>query len=209
MRIAVAINVHSESSAQIKACFGRIAANLPAAVVGIFCNGDVSAEIKRIAREHQFLVFPGANLASNITWHLWWLRMLLFFREIQADVFFKFDPDTMVDARPECIPRSDYFGFVSRSRRYRIPYIQGGVTGLSWRCVCSVLDSGLLSPNGEAPALSEHTWDSFADDQHLAVVLARLHIFPVMWPECKSIWKVSVDNDPVQYAIVHPRYYVS
>jgi hypothetical protein len=203
--IAVAVNVYRESGRQVEECLSRIARNLPTAAVTIFLNGGDRPDLTWIAAQHGFRVFKGKNLGTNETWHFWWLRMLCFFHETKSEVCFKFDPDTMVDAAPKAIPASDYFGSIWLSRRYRMPFIQGGITGLSKRAVCRLLDSGLLVRE-RAPAVAE-PWQGLADDQHLAVFLARLGIGPAPWPECLSQWKMPVTNDRDEYAIVHPRYY--
>ena len=205
--IAVAVNVYRESPRQIEECFSRIARNLPAAALTVFLNGKNGLDLKPIAEPYGFRIVEGQNLGTNAMWHFWWLRMLLFFRETKADVCFKVDPDTMVDAAPQAIPDADYFGSIWLSRRYRLPFIQGGITGLSQRAVGRLLDSGLLlRGNACLPAVSEE-WPGLADDQHLGVVLARLGIVPTLWPECRSMWRTPVQNDPAEYAIVHPRYY--
>jgi hypothetical protein len=48
---------------------------------------------------------------------------------------------------------------------------------------------------------------SFKDDQLIAEALASVDIQPTAWPECMSLWKCPVLNDPPRYAIVHPRFY--
>ncbi len=205
--IAVAVNVYRESPRQIEESLSRIARNLPAAAVTVFLNGGNGSEALRIAQPHGFSVVEGANLGTNAAWHFWWLRMLLFFRKTKADFCLKLDPDTMVDAPPKAIPNADYFGSIWLSRRYRIPFIQGGATGLSIRAVCRLLDSGILvRGNACLPQVSE-PWTNLADDQHLGVILARLGIAATLWPECHSEWRTPVANENREYAIVHPRYY--
>jgi hypothetical protein len=206
--IAVAVNVYNEPIRQVEACFERICAHLPGASVAVFCNGLRREEIFTLAKYYRYSLTLGENLATNSTWNLWWKRMLEFFHQSGAEICFKFDPDTMVDANPKDFPSSDYFGTVWLSKRYRIPFIQGGITGLSRRAVDSLSQSGLLDlSNSTAVPFSQYQWDGFGDDQHLAMALAFLKIFPSEWEECKSMWKTQVLNKPIRYAIVHPRFY--
>jgi hypothetical protein len=203
-QLAVAVNVFKESPRQIEECFKRISNNLPDAIVGIFLDGVDRPEIIRLARKFGFLPMIGNNYGVNATWNLWWLRMLYFFEWSNASVCFKFDPDTMVDAKPLTIPNSHYFGDVPDG----IPYVQGGVTGLSIETVRTILDKKLLEPikNEPRPWLALKN-SEFADDQALGCMLRYINIFPIHWPECKSVWRISVYNNPVTHAIVHPRYY--
>jgi hypothetical protein len=206
--IAIAINVYNEPIAQVEACLGRISAHLSEASVAVFCNGLVREDVSALTKRYHYDLVFGENLAANSTWHLWWNRMFDFYRQSGAEVCFKFDPDTMVDMVPKAIPSADSFGTVWMSKRYRIPFIQGGVTGLSGRVVKLLLSTGLLhSSDSAAVPLSQYQWDSFADDQHLSMALASLNILPVPWAECMSLWRTPVLNAPVKYAIVHPRYY--
>jgi hypothetical protein len=205
--VAAAVNVHRESARQLEECLSRIARNLPAAAVTVFVNGDHGLSLTQMVERYGLRLVEGPNLGTNATWHFWWLRMLLFFRQEKAEVCFKFDPDTMVDATPRAIPNADYFGSIWLSRRYGIPFIQGGVTGLSGRAVCRLLDSGILLKGSAClPPVSE-AWQGLADDQHLGLILARLGIAPVAWPECLSRWKTPVANEAQTHALVHPRYY--
>jgi hypothetical protein len=140
-------------------------------------------------------------------WNLWWLRMLTFFRDSAADVCFKFDPDTMVDATPSAIPSCGYFGDVQRTFR-GVVFVQGGVTGLSASTVAELLEARLLEPRAYKPWMDTVLLrQTFMDDQLLAAALKHLGISPVKWPECKSEWQTPVLNHPREYAIVHPRYY--
>lgn len=206
--IAVAVNVYKEPIAQVEACLGRIYSHLPEAAVRVFCNGVAREDVRELTKCFHYDLVIGKNLAANSTWHRWWKRMLDFYSQAGAEVCFKFDPDTMVDMAPRAIPSADYFGSVWMSKRYRIPFVQGGVTGLSRRALELLIDSGLLdSPDSAAVPLSQYRWDSFADDQHLSMALSFLHIYPAPWEECMSSWKTPVLNNPVKYAIVHPRYY--
>lgn len=206
--LAVAINVYAESVQQVDECFIRIARNLPEAKVSVFLNGEDRSDVRRLADQLGFKVRYGMNLGTNRTWHLWWQRMLEFFCNTGCDVCFKFDPDTMVDRPPVAIPNASYFGDLHYSV-YGFPFVQGGVTGLSIRAIKTIMNDQLLEPVGKklwfTIRLSPNA--SFADDQLLALVLKHIDIVPVAWPECKSSWKLPVPNDPVTYAIVHPRYY--
>jgi hypothetical protein len=206
--IAVAVNVYNEPKAQIEACLGRIFAHLSEASVAVFCNGVLRDDIYALIDRYQYTLIGGENLATNSTWNLWWRRMLKVLYDTGAATCFKFDPDTMVDMTPRNIPIADYFGTVWSSKRYGTPFIQGGVTGLSRRAVEVLLSSGVLdTPNSASVPLSQHDWDCFADDQHLAMALSTFEIFPSQWDECKSAWRTPVLNEPAKYAIVHPRYY--
>jgi hypothetical protein len=49
--------------------------------------------------------------------------------------------------------------------------------------------------------------ETFMDDQLLAVALKQISALPLQWRECKSEWKIPVLNDPIEHAIIHPRYY--
>jgi len=205
--LAVAVNVYQEPRRQIEECLSRIARNLSTAAVTVFLNGRQRREVECVAEPHGFRVIEGENLGTNVTWSLWWLRVLRFFREANADVCFKFDPDTMVDASPKAIPSADYFGTVWLSRRYRIPFIQGGVTGLSRRAVCNLLDSSLLALEVPGASVVTEECQSLADDQYMAMALAKLGIRPTAWTECCSQWRTPVANGSNKFAIVHPRYY--
>jgi hypothetical protein len=205
--IAIAINVYVEPIGQLTACLSRIARHFPQALVTAFINGHDRPDLIHVAEQHNTTVVTGDNLARNDTWHLWWLRMLQSFRASHADLCFKFDPDTMVDAVPTCFPDADYFGSVWVSRRYGIPFVQGGITGLSKCAVRRLLASGLLTPTPPTIPIIEGAWKNFADDQHLAVALAKLGISPTEWPECYSQWKTPVSNECRKHAIVHPRYH--
>ncbi len=206
--IAIAVNVYREPSRQIAACFERIGKHFASATVGIYCNGIYRGDVEDMGSQFGFHVIFGENLGMNGSWHLWWSRMLRFFLCTNAEVCFKFDPDTMVDAPPEHIPDADYFGSIWTSRRYGIPFIQGGITGLSRNAVELLLTSYLLvSPDRATVPMSPHQLEDFADDQHLAMALGILGIIPFEWKECKSLWKTPVINNPIEYSIVHPRYY--
>lgn len=205
---AVAINIYKEPLEQIDACLARVHEHLPGTPVGIFFNGVMRDDVYALAKSYNCSPMLGENFATNARWNLWWMRMLIFLYETRAEICFKFDPDTMVDKTPTEYPNTDYFGTVWMSRRYRIPFIQGGVTGLSRRAIGLLLSSGLLEyPSSEAVPVLQYDWDSFADDQHLAMALLKLRILPSPWKECRSRWKVPVLNESGEYAIVHPRYY--
>lgn len=203
IKISVAINVSRESVRQIKECLERIAVNLPRAEVAVFLDGVVRPEIEKLAHNHGFHCIPGENLGNNSDWNRWWIRMLTFFVYSNADVCFKFDPDTMVDARPVLIPTADYFGQVCGD------FVQGGVTGLSRSAVRRLLEFRLLErvPGRQRPWLEEPRTQEFMDDQLIARALAHIGIFPSRWTECRSEWRDPVLNRPLNHAIVHPRYY--
>ena len=206
--IAIALNVYKEPYRQVFECFGRIATNLPSAVVTVFINGIPRPDVCGLAEELGFQIRMGNNFGANSSWHLWWLKMLEFFQDARAATYFKFDPDTMVDANPQAIPENDYFGTVMHSNPWGTPFVQGGITGLSQNAVCRLLKERLLEPGKNKPwmALVPNSC-AFMDDQLIAEALASLNIRASVWQECMSVWKTPVLNDPVRYAIVHPRYY--
>jgi hypothetical protein len=202
--IAVAVNVFKEPFRQIEECFQRIARNLPNATVAVFLDGVNRPEVLRLARQLGFLPAVGSHCGTNATWNNWWLRMLHFFAFSEADVCFKFDPDTMVDATPNAIPLDHYFGGVPAG----YSFVQGGITGLSKKTIRMILDKKLLeSVAGEARPWLTQTLPDFADDQALGCLLRQQGIYPVHWNECRSDWKSPIDNNPITHAIVHPRYY--
>jgi lipopolysaccharide biosynthesis glycosyltransferase len=202
--IAIAINVFKEPKVQIEECFRRIKCNMPAAKVAIFLDGIERHDVLALAQEYKFLPIIGSHFGTNVTWNIWWLRMLYFFQHTEANVCFKFDPDTMVDAAPSSIPTDHYFGDVPEG----VPYVQGGVSGLSGYTVRLILNQKLLEPAvAEAKPWLTRIDNNFADDKALGFMLKHVGIYPVHWKECKSVWRSPVDNCPVQYAIVHPRYY--
>jgi tetratricopeptide (TPR) repeat protein len=202
-QIAVAINVSGEPLAQIQECFTRLSANLPKAKVAIFLDGVSRPEVVDLANDFRFSPKVVTKLGTNATWNLWWLRMMRFFADTEADVCFKFDPDTMVDAAPKAILDADYFGHVCAE------YVQGGVTGISRALVRAVLERKLLESSEEEPRpwLAEFSDPRYIDDQKIAQVFAHLGVRPIKWRECRSIWRWPVPNDPVTHAVVHPRYY--
>jgi hypothetical protein len=205
--VAVGINIFQEPRAQITECLRRLRGNLAQATVRIFLNGPFDSRVSDLCESFGSPVRPGENLGTNASWHLWWLRMLEFFRDSQCDVCLKIDPDTMVDTTPIAFPDADYFGCLEVSQRYRIPFVQGGVAGLSQRAVCGILASEVLLPGPNKPWIGPQGWDALADDQHLACALRSIGITGASWRECFSQWKTPVANEPVKYAIVHPRYY--
>lgn len=206
-RVAVAINVCSENRPQITECFRRVAVNLQGAMVRIFLDGKYRPEVVQLADSFGFAAILGENLGRNATWNLWWLRMLRFFEECRAPVCFKFDPDTMVDAVPSSLPPDDYFGTVSDRTPWGTPFVQGGVTGLSGTAVSKLLDRKVIESGLQDLVRSLPREFGLADDQLLAEALARVNIHATRWTECLSLWKKSVPNMPIKYAIVHPRYY--
>jgi hypothetical protein len=182
---------------------------MPTASVTVIGNGVVTSyagELAELIAESGYSFVNGPNLGSNSTWTQWWLRMLYIFDTAQADVCFKFDPDTMVDAMPTSIPAADYFGDVQVNSRRRL-FVQGGITGLSRTAVRRLLASALLESRPDPNCWVPGVQSSFMDDQLISEVLCRLGILPVAWKECKSSWKVPIRNCPVRHAIVHPRYY--
>ncbi len=202
--IAVAINIFKEPLRQIEECFLRIANNLPNAIVAIFLDGVDRPEVSSLARKYGFLPVISSHYGTNSTWNLWWLRMLYFFDFSKADVCFKLDPDTMVDITPNAIPKDHYFGDVHAGGSF----VQGGVTGISRVAVSIILDKKLLEPVvGEPRHWLTRTEADFSDDRALGCLLRHIDILPVQWSECKSVWKSPIENNPITYAIVHPRYY--
>lgn len=206
-KLAIAVNVHSESISQLAACLSRIEINFPDAQRRLFINGSDGMEFRLLAERFGFSAVVGENLGTNRTWHIWWLRMLHFFDNTEADICFKFDPDTMVDKAPVDLPNADYFGQVQHSR-YGFPFVQGGITGLSIRIVRKIINENLLEYS------ANKIWfchplkyrAHLADDQFLALVLQHLDVIPVAWHECKSVWKRPVLNESGEFSIVHPRY---
>jgi hypothetical protein len=218
MSSAIAINIYRENRRQIEECLARIAVNMPYSRVGIFLNGESRPDLDQVLSGRSIEVFYGPNYANNAQWTLWWTRMLAWFRLSQANVCFKFDPDTMVDAPPQSLPGDPYFGDVRRSSvrvqpdvywfRKPVPFVQGGIVGLSQKTVHDLLVSKILDP------LFHSTWCPpiapemiFMEDHLFAAGLRTIGVAPTPWKECKSLWKVPVPNDPVEHAIVHPRYY--
>jgi hypothetical protein len=209
LRLAVAVNVYRESERQVGECLQRIYNNLSGAQVLVILNGDCREDVISIAKGYKFAVHCGENWGTNRRWHLWWLRMLEFFALSQADVCFKLDPDTMVDKAPSMIPDALYFGDVQYNESYDFPFVQGGVTGLSCAAVKRILETRVLIPGPEKEwfKLQLPKREAFADDQLLAACLRHIHILPAHWPQCKSQWRVPLISLPVEYAIVHPRFY--
>jgi hypothetical protein len=216
--VAVAINVHQENARQVEECITRVRNHLSPSSLGVFINGMQRPDLHHLFVRSNAQTILGENYGNNTFWNLWWLRMLKWFGSTDAEVCFKFDPDTMVDARPQLIPSDDYFGDVHRSKiefqRDRhwgdnsVPFVQGGILGLSRTAVNRLLASELL----EAACISE--WCPsisvnlpFMDDHLIAAALRQLSIPPRQWGECKSRWKVIVPNDPISHSVVHPRYY--
>ena len=80
---------------------------------------------------------------------------------------------------------------------------------MSQRAVFIILERRLLEQvsGAERPWLEQIDSGPFMDDQMIARVLAHADIYPTQWSECRSAWRSEVINDPVWYAIVHPRYY--
>jgi hypothetical protein len=204
---AVAVNVFQQAYLQVDNCLTRIRRNLAPASGIVIVNGMIRPDITRLARELDFQVFEGENYGTNSQWNLWWLRMLNFFSGSRANVCFKLDPDTMVDAPPKVIPNADYFGEIY-TNHLGISFVQGGVTGLSITSVKSLLKSNLL----ETTVCEEWTngvrmKEDLMDDQLLALALSKLGIVATKWNECKCKWREPLLNDPICHAIVHPRYY--
>lgn len=207
-KIAVAINVHKEPREQVAECTQRIVSNLPSATVMLFIDGESRPDILDLAKQFGFSVIEGENLGRNATWHRWWQRMLNFFDSTDAEACFKFDPDTMVDATPENISPEHYFGSVTHVNAWKTPFVQGGITGLSRELVQLLLSNRSLEPGRHKRWMMPVPPDlPFRDDQMIAEAIAALGVRAVNWPECKSQWKTPLLNDPIQYAIVHPRYY--
>jgi len=178
--------------------------NLPYATVGVFLNGVDRPEILSLAETLGFRLTVGHNYGTNAYWDLWWLRMLNFFESSNSDVCFKFDPDTMVDATPLSIPIDDYFGCISGNREY----IRGGAIGISKTVVRAIVEKELLELTAEEiRSWLNLTTPHFAEDRALACLLRHIGVCPVHWPECRCRWRKPIRNDPLKYAIVHPRYY--
>lgn len=206
-RVVIAVNVYRETYRQMEECLWRISLNLPGSEVRIFFNGDQRADLIPLITKFGMSWATGPNLGTNSTWHIWWLRMLLWFQESRGEICFKFDPDTMVDSTPTAIPIEDYFGDLQRPYNH-IPFIQGGITGLSQNAVQRLIGAGLLESIDKSRSLTEIPANaSFMDDQLIAKVLRTINILPVHWLECKSRWKIPIENRMKDYAIVHPRYY--
>jgi hypothetical protein len=218
MSVAVAINIHKEGKMQICACLERIRRHLPNSSVAIFLNGELRLDLRGAFRDFGVEVFEGDNFANNQQWTLWWLRMLFWFQRSKQQVCLKLDPDTMVDAQPRYFPQAHYFGDVHTAmvriqlNEYwypsEMPFIQGGIVGLSINAVEKLIEAKLLHPpkyESWCPPISPDL--IFMEDHLIAAALRQLDINPVQWPECKSLWKIPILNYPPQYSIVHPRYY--
>jgi hypothetical protein len=206
-KLAIAINVYDESIPQLTACLSKIAQNLPQAQRTLFLNGPHRKELCLLAERFGFQIEGGKNLGKNLTWHIWWIRMLHFFDRTDAEVCFKFDPDTMVDRTPREYPNADYFGSVRKSG-YGFPFIQGGITGLSIGVVRTIIRRNLLRYDPERNWFSHplQQMHDLADDQLLALVLGHLGVYPTPWPECRSVWRRPILNESGEFSIVHPRY---
>jgi hypothetical protein len=209
MNIAIAINVYQEVLIQLQHCIGRIRSNMPDATVMIFLDGIDRPDVRPLAGSLGCGVTNGAHLGYNDEAPLWWLRMLTWFHESTADICFKLDPDTMVDRAPKEYPAADYFGTIDGVNSCGIPYIQGGVTGISRATVKLLIESELLlDPKYKDTRHFENTSNPpFVDDKMIGSVLHRLGIRPSGWSECLSRWRDPIENDDQKYAIVHPRYY--
>ncbi|SRR6266446_5205287 len=206
--IAIAMTVYNEPYRQIYESLSRVFTNLPSAEVCVFLNGQYRPDVSALTRELNFKLVVSDNLAKNDTWFLWWSGMLKFFVSSGAKVCFKFDPDTMVDAKPTSIPSDDYFGSVRQGGFRKVTFVQGGVTALSSDAVQQLLAEKLLESE------NVHKWMApipanlpLMDDQLIAEAIAYLGIRPVTWRECRSRWRVPVLNTPITHSIVHPRYY--
>lgn len=215
-RIAVAVNVYREPFKQIQVCLTKIARHLPDAPVTVLLN-ERRTDIFDLCRRLGFRVISGENLGTNATWHLFWTRMLHCFVESGADVCFKLDPDTMVDGPLTSVPTDSYFGSVFNERpntswppftAAACPFVQGGITGLSIQAVRSLLAERVLEPGKDRPWMEPIPMPSpFVDDKRIAHALKSIGIEAAPWPDCLSRWLEPVLNQPVKYAIVHPRYY--
>jgi hypothetical protein len=209
-KVAIAVNTWQEPYKQLAVCFRKIAAAFPSAHVKVFVNGGARPDVTAMAKSFNFDAVDVPNLGSNATWKLWWLRMLKFFEAVNADVCFKFDPDTMVDATPGSFPDADYFGSRVRCAPTASAawFVQGGVTGLSGRAVRRLIESDVLRSGGGKSWEPRFALNApFLDDQLVCTALAVLGIDPVTWDQCLSRWKCPVLNCPITHAIVHPRYY--
>lgn len=208
-RLGIAINVYRESIQQISECSIRIATHLPYADVAIFIDGEDRRDVHILTAKYRFTVIQGESLGSNNTWHLWWLRMLKWTASKEHDIFFKLDPDTMVDRSPRSFPTYSYFGSIMYSARYRCPFVQGGITGLSRNTIVHILESQLLVPDVRKRWFSKgfDCSEKLADDQMLGFALKHIGVLPTAWMECRSLWRTPVANDGMKFAIVHPRYY--
>ncbi len=207
MITAVAVNVFTESKAQVEQCLKRIRRNLAPDFAKVFLNGVDRPDVLEVCSQFAFQVESGPNYGSNKYWNLWWIRMLEFFRASGAETCFKFDPDTMVDRTPKTIPSVGYFGDVCTSRK-GFRFVQGGVTGLGIATVEALLVSKILETRFcelwmRGLAISPY----LMDDQLLSIALRMLGILPTCWCECTSRWKMPILNNLGECAIVHPRYY--
>jgi hypothetical protein len=207
--LGIAINVYRESIQQISECIIRIATHLPYADVAIFIDGQDRRDVNILAENFGFTVIQGKSLGSNDTWHLWWLRMLTWTASNEHDIFLKLDPDSMVDRSPHSFPEYSYFGSVTYSTRYKCPFVQGGITGLSRNTIAHVIESQLLVPDARKRWFSKGFGSSedLADDQMLGFALKHIDVLPMAWMECRSLWRTPVANDGMKFAFVHPRYY--
>lgn len=220
MELSLVINVHKEPPCQVEACLSRAMANLRPKRTVIFLNGVCRPDLVNLFQKFALEIRHVENYANNQQWCLWWSRMLEWHLSGCGDLLLKIDPDTMVDAPPQSVPTEDYFGDVHLSpvrvapHTYWIsdpvPFVQGGVVGLSRRAVRDLHTTGLL----EMPRLQDWcpTISSrmiFMEDHLIAAALRVIGIYPRQWAECKSQWKIPVINCPIKYAIVHPRYYRS